>query len=114
MAEKYGLFIDYTWCTACRSCVMACKVEHGWKAGEANGIVLFEDGPTMMANGKYEYNNLPVFTSQCDLCADRTAEGKLPTCVHHCQSACMKYGTVDELVELVKETPRSWLYLPEQ
>ena len=114
MAEKYGLFIDYTWCTACRSCVMACKVEHGWKAGEANGIVLFEDGPTMMANGKYEYNNLPVFTSQCDLCADRTAEGKLPTCVHHCQSACMKYGTVDELVELVKETPRSWLYVPEQ
>ena len=38
MAEKYGLLIDYTWCTGCHSCEMACKVEHGWQAGEANGI----------------------------------------------------------------------------
>ena len=90
------------------------QVEHGWAAGEANGVILFEDGPRMMANGKYEYNNLPVFTSQCDLCADRTALGKLPTCVHHCQSACMKYGTVSELAKLAEATPRSWVYVPEQ
>ena len=25
MAEKYGLLIDYTWCTGCHSCEMACK-----------------------------------------------------------------------------------------
>ena len=42
MAEKYGLLIDYTWCTGCHSCEMACKVEHGWQAGEANGIQLFD------------------------------------------------------------------------
>ena len=40
--------------------------------------------------------------------------GKLPTCVHHCQSACMKYGTVDELAEKAKEMPRTWIYVPEQ
>ena len=114
MAEQYGLLIDYTWCTGCHSCEMACKVEHGWQAGEANGIQLFEDGPRLMPNGKYEYNYLPVMTSLCDLCADRTAMGKLPTCVHHCQSACMKYGTVDELAEKAKEMPRTWIYVPEQ
>ena len=27
MAEKYGLLIDYTWCTGCHSCEIACKVE---------------------------------------------------------------------------------------
>ena len=114
MAEKYGLLIDYTWCTGCHSCEMACKVEHGWEAGEANGIQLFEDGPRKMPNGKFEYNYLPVMTSLCDLCADRTAAGKLPTCVHHCQSACMKYGTGDELAEMAKEMPRTWVYVPEQ
>ena len=113
MAEKYGLLIDYTWCTGCHSCEMACKVEHGWQAGEANGIQLFEDGPRLMPNGKYEYNYLPVMTSLCDLCADRTAMGKLPTCVHHCQSACMKYGTVDVVAETHMQLPRPWIYVPE-
>ena len=112
MAEKYGLLIDYTWCTGCHSCEMACKVEHGWQAGEANGIQLFEDGPRLMPNGKYEYNYLPVMTSLCDLCADRTAMGKLPTCVHHCQSACMKYGTVDELAALLKVKSKMLLFTP--
>ena len=105
MAEKYGLLIDYTWCTGCHSCEMACKVEHGWQAGEANGIQLFEDGPRLMPNGKYEYNYLPVMTSLCDLCADRTAMGKLPTCVHHCLAQCMEFGPVEELAQKLGNEP---------
>ena len=97
MAEKYGLLIDYQWCTGCHSCEMACKVEHGWQAGEANGVMLFADGPRKFPNGKFEYTYLPVMTSLCDLCADRTAAGKLPTCVHHCQAGVMVYGTLQEL-----------------
>lgn len=114
MADKYGILVDYQWCTGCRSCVMACKVEHGWQAGEANGIILFEDGPRMQPNGKFEYTNLPVFTSLCDLCEERVAAGKLPTCVHHCQAACMKYGKVEDLAEMAKEMPRTWIFVPEQ
>ena len=113
MAEKYGIFIDYQWCTGCYSCAMACKVEHGFDA-ETPGVICFQDGPRMMPNGKFEYTMLPVFTSLCDLCKDRVEMGKLPTCVHHCQAACMKYGTVDELAEMAKETPRSWIFVPEQ
>ena len=74
----------------------------------------FADGPRKFPNGKFEYTYLPVMTSLCDLCADRTAAGKLPTCVHHCQAACMKYGTVEELAERAKGMPRSWIYVPEQ
>ncbi len=112
MAEKYGLFVDYEWCTGCHSCEMACKVEHGWPH-EVSGVQLFEDGPRMQPDGKFKYTMLPVFTSLCDLCADRVEMGKLPTCVHHCQAACLKYGPLDELVERAKQTPGSWIYAPE-
>ena len=113
MAEKYGILIDYQWCTGCHSCEMACKVEHNFGEG-VYGIKLFEDGPRKYPNGKFDYTYLPVATSLCDLCAERTAMGKLPTCVHHCQAACMKYGTVDELAAMAKENPRTWIYVPEQ
>ena len=59
--EKYGLFIDYQWCTGCHSCEMACKVEHNFGEG-VFGVKLFEDGPRMMPNGKFEYNYLPEGT----------------------------------------------------
>ena len=113
MAEKKALFIDYTWCTGCHSCEMACKVEHNFGEG-VYGVKLFEDGPRKLPNGKFEYNYLPVFTSLCDLCAERVEMGKLPTCVHHCQAACMKYGKVEDLAKMAAETPRSWVYVPEQ
>ena len=41
---------------------------------------------------------MPVPTDQCNLCAERTAKGKKPLCVKHCQSLVMQYGPVDELV----------------
>ena len=113
MAEKKALFIDYTWCTGCHSCEMACKVEHNFGEG-VYGVKLFEDGPRMLPSGKYEYNYLPVFTSLCDMCAERVGMGKLPTCVHHCQAACMKFGPIDEMKKLAEETPRSWVFVPEQ
>ena len=36
-------------------------------------------------------------THLCDLCEDRVASGKLPTCVHHCQAGVMVYGPLQEL-----------------
>ena len=109
---RYAFHFDGTRCTGCKTCEMACKVEHGWQAGEANGIQLFEDGPRLMPNGKYEYNYLPVMTSLCDLCADRTAMGKLPTCVHHCLAGVMKFGPIDQLVEELDKKPNQVLFVP--
>lgn len=97
MAEtRYGLFIDYEFCSGCKACVTACKMEHQMPEGDF-GIVLMQDGPRECSDGKWEYNYLPMPTHLCDLCAERTAAGKLPTCVHHCQAGVMVYGPVDEL-----------------
>lgn len=96
MDKQLGLLIDYDFCTGCHTCEMACKVEHGLKEGEW-GIQLTTFGPREYKPGKWEYTFVPVPTALCDLCADRVAEGRVPTCVHHCQSQVMEYGPVDEL-----------------
>ncbi len=111
MSSKYGLLIDYAWCTGCHSCETACKVELDLKTGEY-GIKLFEDGPRQLPSGKWEYNYLPVPTSLCNLCEDRVNMGKLPTCVHHCQAACMTYGTVEDLAKEAESKPHSCVFVP--
>lgn len=107
----YGLLIDYEFCTGCHSCETACKVELGLPLGQY-GIKIVQDGPRELENGKWEYTYLPIPTSLCDLCEDRVKAGKLPTCVHHCQSACMSYGTIEELSKQMKEKTKLVLFAP--
>ena len=47
-----------------------------------------------------------------ELCphADRTAQGRLPMCVHHCQSGVMYYGTMEELAKKAAEKPKMVLF----
>lgn len=54
----------------------------------------------------------PSFTRICDLCADRRAHGKLPSCVFHCQAKCMEFGPVDELAKKLDEKPEQYLWVP--
>ena len=77
---EYGLFIDYEYCSGCIS----------------------QDGPVQYSDGSWHYDYLPMPTDLCDLCADRVADGKLPTCVHHCQNAVMVYGKVEDLAARAK------------
>ena len=51
-------------------------------------------------------------TSLCDLCAERTAIGKPPSCVHHCPAHCMYFGTVEELAKLAAEKNNRALFTP--
>lgn len=97
---EYGLMVDYEYCSGCKACVVACKKEHDLPKGDL-GIVILKDGPRQNGNGTWEYEHVPVPTSLCDLCAARTAQGKLPTCVHHCQAGVMVYGALDELAAKV-------------
>lgn len=94
--SQYGLLIDYEFCTGCHSCEMACKVELGLPKGKW-GIKLCEVGPLEVDTDKWEWDYIPVPTDLCNLCKDRVAAGKLPSCVHHCQALVMEYGTVEEL-----------------
>lgn len=93
-----GLLVDYEYCTGCHTCEMACKVEHGFGEG-VWGIKLSQIGPYAMGEEKWDFHYVPVPTGLCDLCEERTDEGRWPTCVHHCQAQVIEYGDVEELAQ---------------
>ena len=107
----YGLLIDYEFCTGCQSCEVACKEEHHIPVGQW-GIRLLDDGPWGCSDGKFNWNKIPTPTRLCDLCAERTAKGKQPSCVHHClagsHAARHGGGTGQEL----EEKPNQVLFVP--
>ena len=92
----YGILVDYEWCTGCHTCEVACQMEHKLPVGQF-GMKVAEIGPWEYGEGKWQYSYLPAPTDQCDFCAERLSAGKQPTCVHHCQAECLKFGPVDEL-----------------
>lgn len=94
---RNAIMIDYDYCCGCHTCEVACQKEHGYAAGQW-GIKLAQNGPfTIEGTKRVVFDYVPVPTELCDLCAERTAAGKLPTCVHHCQTGCMSYGSIEEL-----------------
>jgi len=108
--KRKGLLIDYDYCSGCQSCVVACKQEHGYPAGKFGLKVdekVFMD-PDKPDSLRIDY--VPFPTEFCDLCRSRTAKGEQPACVKHCQSWCMYYGPLSEMVELMEDKPRSVLY----
>lgn len=106
-----GLLINYEFCTGCHTCEVACKKAHNLPEGQW-GIKLMQDGPRKNIKNKWEFTYLPLPTNLCDLCVDRTAIGKLPNCVHHCQAGCMEFGPVEELSKIQNRTPRCAVFTP--
>jgi len=107
---KYGLLIDYEFCIGCHACEIACAMEHNLPPGKW-GIKVVEFGPQENAPGKWEITYIPYPTELCDLCADRTGRGKLPSCVHHCEAAVMEFGTIEELSQKITK-PKMLLWVP--
>ena len=108
----YGLLIDYEWCSGCQSCEVACKEEHNYPVGKW-GIRVHDDGPWEMEPEIFNWNKIPVPTDLCDLCADRTAAGREPVCVHHCLANVMQYGTIAELAPKLAEKTKQVLFVPQ-
>ena len=108
-----GLLIDYEFCTGCHSCEMACKAEHNLPTGQF-GIKLAQTGPWRIGKDRWQYDYVPVPTDLCDLCRTRTAKGKLPNCVHHCQAMIMQYGPVEELAKKAASKSKTVLFVPKQ
>lgn len=116
MSAEYGLLIDYEFCSGCESCVVACKEVHDLPVGKW-GIRVYKDGPWQKDDSddsgeNFNWNNIPVPTDLCDLCADRVADGRKPSCVHHCQADVMKFDTIDELAKDLKTKPKQVLWVP--
>jgi len=109
--SRNGLLIDYYYCTGCHSCEIACKNEHDLPVGKW-GIKIYEVGPWLIGPDQWEYDYIPIPTSLCDLCEDRVAKGKKPSCVHHCLAQVIEYGHVEELGQKVKDKRKPVIYAP--
>ena len=109
MAERYGILIDYDWCTGCHSCEVACQMEHGFPVGQY-GITVFEVGPWEYAPETWQFSYLPTPTDECTLCSKRVALNKKPTCVQHCQAKCMHFGSLSELAARLADHPKQVLF----
>ena len=112
----YGLLIDYEFCTNCGSCQVTCKEEHNYPVGKW-GIRVFDDGPWQKVDGvdagqNFNWNKIPVPTDLCDFCESRVAEGRKPTCVHHCMASCMQFGTIEEMTAEFFKKPKQVLWRP--
>ena len=108
----YGLLIDYEYCTNCGSCQVSCQEEHDYTEGKT-GIKVLVDGPWKIAEKRWNFNYWPAVTDLCDLCADRTARGREPICVHHCLANIITYGEVEELAKKLAAKPKQFLVVPQ-
>ena len=109
MSENYGLLIDYDWCTGCHSCEVACQMELGLPVGQY-GIKLSELGPWEYKPGVWQLSYIPLPTDQCNLCEQRVAGGKEPSCVQHCQAKCMEYGKIEDLSKKLTDHRKQVLF----
>ena len=107
---KHGLLIDYDFCTGCLTCEVACQQEHDFPVGKC-GIKVTEY--VYAADKKpVAVDYLPFPTELCDLCINRCKYGETPACVKHCQSFCMSFGPLDQLVKQMDGLARSVIFSP--
>lgn len=111
--SKKGILADMKYCTGCHACEVACKQENEYPVG-VGGIkvteMIMEDIDSSCVNFDY----IPYFSKNCNLCAGRIASGEdtVPACVRHCGTASLHYGNLEELAKLMPGMPRSILYSP--
>jgi len=107
---KYGILVNYEYCTGCHSCEVACKQEHDHPVGRG-GIKVIE---ILMENSSHPHGisltYVPCLTDLCDLCAKRIANYRVPSCVMHCPADCMRFGPIEDLVKEIK--PKTLLWFP--
>lgn len=97
----YAMFIDYEYCSGCHTCEVACQKELGLRPDEF-GIECKEIGPLQLSAKYWQKDNLPVPTDLCNACIGRLEKNKPASCALHCQSDCMRVGTLEEISPLVK------------
>lgn len=107
---KYGLLIDYEYCTGCYSCQVACCQEYGWEAG-MSGMQVIESVQKLHNDNAY-LCFLPFPTELCILCSPRTKKGLDPACVEHCMANVIKWGPLENLAKELGEKPRMVLWSP--
>ncbi len=108
--SKFGILINYDYCTGCQTCAVACQQEHDHPAGKSGIIIQEHVYEAVKKPVAVDY--FPFVTELCDLCVARCQTGEDPACVKHCQSFCMKFGELDKLVKDMVGNGRSVLFNP--
>ncbi len=108
---RYGLLIDYEFCTGCHTCEMACKQENNFGVGKS-GIKVNEVGPFQIGPDKWALDYVPVPTDLCTLCHTRVSQGKKPSCVMHCQAGVMKFAPIKELAQYMELKGKTVIFAP--
>ena len=98
---EYGMLINYGLCTGCDSCEISCLKEKQLPKGEW-GIRVKQIGPEKLG-GQWEWDYVPVPSRLCDLCAERRAEGKVPSCQLHCLAQVIEVLPLDEMAQRMVE-----------
>lgn len=97
--NKYGMLIDIQYCTGCHTCEVACEQERHLPVDQF-GIKVTEN--ILHERDKLVIDYVPYITDLCNFCLGRVAKGGRPSCVKHCLSQCMTFGTVEEIAEAAK------------
>ena len=69
MTERYGLLIDLERCTGCRTCMVACKVEHGIEVGSGIRVETVGGAHPDTPSGTYpnlSMQYLPILCMHCE------------------------------------------------
>ena len=102
------MVLNYAWCDGCHSCEIACQTVNDLPQGQY-GIKLNKVGPWEYEPDKWEYSYFTVLTAQCNLCTKRQNDGKLPSCVQHCQSNCLQILDVEDAMRIVANNPKMFM-----
>jgi Fe-S-cluster-containing dehydrogenase component len=107
---KYGLLIDYEYCTGCFTCQVACAQEYR-RSKEIVGMQVTEM-VQMLPNGRPYLCFIPFPTELCSLCVGRTSQGLEPACVKHCMARCIRHGPIEDLAKEMTKKGRMVLWAP--
>ena len=96
-----AILINLKRCTGCWTCSIACKVgnnlsdDEWWQyvrtLGSSSGI---DEPAGTWPNLHMSW--MPMHTSDCTLCGERTEQGLEPYCAHNCPTKAMTFGDMDD------------------
>ena len=98
---QYGMLIDYSLCTGCKSCEVSCRKEKDLPLDEW-GILVNPIGPKKRG-GEWAGDYVPVPSRLCDLCAERKQEGKKALCELHCLANVIEILPMEDLAKRMAE-----------
>jgi Fe-S-cluster-containing dehydrogenase component len=96
-----AILINLKRCIGCWTCSLACKVgnnlledewwQHVRTIGSGSGI---DEPAGIWPNVHMSW--MPIHTTDCTLCGERTAQGQEPFCTYNCPTKAMTFGDLDD------------------